>query len=527
MKKALSLILAVLMVLPLLAAAEQQHVLVPVRCETQGFTTLCLDNQAWEPFASGGLVFWTDPARRDSYVLVSWSKEADHDDPEGYFTRFYTPLMQNYYGDRLEGYSDYRVYEVEGIPMPGVQYAWHGEDGRVYITFHLLDLRWEGIVTYSAEYYYEEQQEPMNVLCRCLVGFKPDAASAAKGMGAYRVRSAESIVPKTAVYSCAEFTATLPVGWKVVTGGLMETFAVLCYDPENPERCIFLMNMVGPFLKSQEAKNWWVGYPNAFNLRKPLIDNAPVLSVPSVGETLRNLPAFREYIQVVYPMHLAAECIPPEVVPDFRGVQILETSAAPALSSYRDLFSRYNLVNRFPDASVNRFTCVSSRGKACEGIAGGITIDIRDPYSLNPSLDVYFYYCNCLVGVTAPEGELQELAPVLLSCLCSFRFNDAYIRQAQQKGQEIGAILELSGGCASSWESRNRSYDVMSQKYSDATLGYDRLYDSETGEVYRAELGFYDSYDLHRGEYANPNLYLIDDRTKSYYLEGVDYYITR
>ena len=67
----------------------------------------------------------------------------------------------------------------------------------------------------------------------------------------------------------------------------------------------------------------------------------------------------------------------------------------------------------------------------------------------------------------------------------------------------------------------------VSQKRSDATLGYDRLYDSETGEVYRADVGFYDSYDLHRGEFDNANLYRIDDSSSNYYLRGVDYYITK
>ena len=52
-------------------------------------------------------------------------------------------------------------------------------------------------------------------------------------------------------------------------------------------------------------------------------------------------------------------------------------------------------------------------------------------------------------------------------------------------------------------------------------------YHSETGEIYRAESGFYDSYDLHRNEYSNPNLQLIDDQSKQYYLNGIDYYITR
>ena len=87
--------------------------------------------------------------------------------------------------------------------------------------------------------------------------------------------------------------------------------------------------------------------------------------------------------------------------------------------------------------------------------------------------------------------------------------------------------MSAHSGYDSLWESRTDTYDILSQEYSDAILGYDRLYDSETGEVYRAELGFWDDYDLHRGEYNNPNLQKIDYRSRDYYLQTVDYTISR
>ena len=86
---------------------------------------------------------------------------------------------------------------------------------------------------------------------------------------------------------------------------------------------------------------------------------------------------------------------------------------------------------------------------------------------------------------------------------------------------------QYSSGISSSLEAHDQSYDILFQKRSHATLGYDRLYDSETGEIYRAEVGFYDNCDLHRDEYANTNLQLIDSGSEQYYLQGVDYYITK
>ena len=283
------------------------------------------------------------------------------------------------------------------------------------------------------------------------------------------------------------------------------------------------MSQAGVMHKSQAGKQWWINYPGGFNIKKPLIDNAIVLPEPSIACLVQNMEYLRACTEIVYPMHLDDESLPPEVIPDIKQARIWEISTTDALRGYVNEMAKYNLYNRIPDASVVRFNCVSSRGVSCEGMMGGVVLDIRDPYYLNPTLDVWFYIPCCVMGVTAPTGELQELEPTLVACLDSFRFTDSYIRQAQGRSQVVAEMIDLQ----SSWERRDRSYDIISQKYSDATLGYDRLYDSDTGEVYRADLDFYDSYDLHRGEFNNPNLYKIDDASSSYYLEGVDYYITR
>ena len=36
------------------------------------------------------------------------------------------------------------------------------------------------------------------------------------------------------------------------------------------------------------------------------------------------------------------------------------------------------------------------------------------------------------------------------------------------------------------WENRQTTYDIMSQKQSDATLGYERVYNTDTGEIYES-----------------------------------------
>ena len=58
-----------------------------------------------------------------------------------------------------------------------------------------------------------------------------------------------------------------------------------------------------------------------------------------------------------------------------------------------------------------------------------------------------------------------------------------------------------------SWNKRNNSYDIISQKQSDATLGYDRVYDVETGDVYRAYNGFSDNYSGSRYQPITDDMY--------------------
>jgi len=114
-------------------------------------------------------------------------------------------------------------------------------------------------------------------------------------------------------------------------------------------------------------------------------------------------------------------------------------------------------------------------------------------------------------------------------------FTDSYVNEAQNYIKETAegymaanaALQATYDSYNAAWSARQTSYDIISQKNSDATLGYDRLYDPDTGEIYRAELGFYDDYDINRDQYSNPNLQIIDGNTESYYLDGVDYYISK
>lgn len=54
----------------------------------------------------------------------------------------------------------------------------------------------------------------------------------------------------------------------------------------------------------------------------------------------------------------------------------------------------------------------------------------------------------------------------------------------------------------------------MSQKQSDATLGYERVYDTKTNEIYKAYNGFNDEYDGERYKPVTDDMYL--EKTSGY-----------
>ena len=97
--------------------------------------------------------------------------------------------------------------------------------------------------------------------------------------------------------------------------------------------------------------------------------------------------------------------------------------------------------------------------------------------------------------------------PVLNGCVASIKFSDNFVNgyyreqgQVVQNAQAIQSICnQTSDIITSGWNQRQKTYDILSQKRSDATMGYERVRDTDTGEIYKATVGFTD-HDWH-GKY--------------------------
>ena len=56
-------------------------------------------------------------------------------------------------------------------------------------------------------------------------------------------------------------------------------------------------------------------------------------------------------------------------------------------------------------------------------------------------------------------------------------------------------------------------------------MGYDRVYDTRTGEVYRAYDGFYEMYDQNRADFDNQDLQILEDTDYERYAQPITGYI--
>lgn len=116
--------------------------------------------------------------------------------------------------------------------------------------------------------------------------------------------------------------------------------------------------------------------------------------------------------------------------------------------------------------------------------------------------DMLYYMVYDIMSITSAKDEFIDYKDILLQSANSIEFSDAYVKKTIDDGNaQTKQALALSASIQAAfdsymqaWENRQTTYDIMSQKQSDATLGYERVYNTDTGEIYKAYNGFTDDY---------------------------------
>lgn len=244
-------------------------------------------------------------------------------------------------------------------------------------------------------------------------------------------------------YSINEFSIKKPKGWKVDTIGDYIHYTIKVYDPNNPAYQFFLNMKTEGYNKSVDAKRWQQKY----------YPNNPFAKASLGGDMLR--------------------------------------------ATFKD-----------------------ANGKEGEGIFTAYVYDVGPYYVLEniisgKQIDIQYLNVYDAIFITAPKDEFIDWQDTLNTICSSLKFTDTFINGFNQQQdavmknfQQIRAIgNEISDGIMDSWNKRNTSFDIMSQKQSDATLGYERVYDSETNEIYKAYNGFTDDYDGERYKPITDDMY--------------------
>lgn len=531
--------------------SSQENAYKVLCCDAQNFSLLYGKDFTALSSEDGATIYTGDrDALNKVDISVIFSGDTTGFDVIEYF-RYHAEDMGNEDGNEYTLSEQMTQNKAGSATMSGAVYAFENEDGKVF-RYELLVDTGSQLISYSCYFYDGEADEPLMAMTDAVKSYQPSARyydshpliicgdngtgssggpaqtnpgngkppiSASGTFGSYTLTKHTPLQFRTTLYDGGFFSLQLPTGWVIETTGEYMYFGFHAYDPNNPERQIFFYGKHHPLLKSMDAQRVFqrnadmVGSYDPYQYHQSA--DTPVLLEPTTDYFFYIYNDYNNFLNKYGLNHQ---------LPVMNDISILEKYPNNTPTAFNTL-----------DNSIVRASFYSQKGVECEGLMAGQLVNYGTDTLSVPGVDMGTYAVYNCNGVIAPAGEFNELREQLMACLASFNFTEEYVRQAQQNAaEETSAILAMSrqmqavyDSYNAAWSVRQTSYDIISQKNSDATLGYDRLYDPDTGETYRAELGFYDSYDINRDEYSNPNLQIIDGSTESYYLDGVDYYITK
>ncbi len=150
---------------------------------------------------------------------------------------------------------------------------------------------------------------------------------------------------------------------------------------------------------------------------------------------------------------------------------------------------------------ILRGTYTSSNGNKLQALVTATVVEAGIDRVLGLSIEPLKSYHNIILH--APDDDFNNWVNILDYSVGTVEFTDEFMKGFyREEATELSVVKanakiysEMSDMIMDSWEKRNNSYDIISQKRSDATLGYERVYNTETGDVYRAYNGFTDNYD--------------------------------
>ena len=279
----------------------------------------------------------------------------------------------------------------------------------------------------------------------------------------------------------------IPEGWKVDTLGDYIHYTIKAYNPEKPIYQFFINLKTEGYNKSEDAKRWQQKYyPDSMFAKTSVIEDKTTEGFYKI----------------------------------FNDLGTLNNTSTFTFPTLTDFTVSENLGKGSLGGDMLRATFKDANGNEGEGIFTAYVYD-AGPYYVyeniisGKQIDIYYLNVYDAIFISAPKDELINWEESLNTIASSLEFTDSFISGFNQEQdavmnnfQSIRSIgNQISDGIMDSWEKRSNSYDIMSQKQSDATLGYERVYDTETNEIYKAYNGFTDDYDGERYKSITEDMY--------------------
>ena len=307
------------------------------------------------------------------------------------------------------------------------------------------------------------------------------------GCGGVKIRQIETKSLKYVEYNNGLVKLKVPEGWKVDVIGDYIHYTVKAYDPNNPTYQFFFNLKTEGYNKSEAAKAWQKKfYPNEIFAKNPVIST-------------KDTEGFYKIFNELGPLNNTSTFTFPTIT-DFTVVEKLGKGLV--------------------GGDVLRATFKDKDGNDAEGLFSAYVYDVGPHYVSEDFLsakqvDIQYLSVYDTMFITAPKDEFINWEEPLSIIASSLEFTDKFLsgfnseQDAVMKNfQNVRNICnQITDGIMDSWEKRNASFDIMSQKQSDATLGYERVYDTKTGEVYKAYNGFTDDYDGKRYKTITDDMY--------------------
>ena len=307
------------------------------------------------------------------------------------------------------------------------------------------------------------------------------------GCGGVKIRQIETKSLKYVEYNNGLVKLKVPEGGKVDVIGDYIHYTVKAYDPNNPTYQFFFNLKTEGYNKSEAAKAWQKKfYPNEIFAKNPVIST-------------KDTEGFYKIFNELGPLNNTSTFTFPTIT-DFTVVEKLGKGLV--------------------GGDVLRATFKDKDGNDAEGLFSAYVYDVGPHYVSEDffsakQVDIQYLSVYDTMFITAPKDEFINWEEPLSIIASSLEFTDKFLsgfnseQDAVMKNfQNVRNICnQITDGIMDSWEKRNASFDIMNQKQSDATLGYERVYDTKTGEVYKAYNSFTDDYDGKRYKTITDDMY--------------------